>query len=90
MALKRAHVLVSGRVQGVFFRASCAEQARARGLTGSVRNTTDGRVDATFEGDDAMVDAMVAWCREGPPWARVESVEVQEERPEGDREFVIV
>ena len=61
-----------GRVQGVFFRASCVERARALGLGGWVRNTLDGGVEAEFEGESDAVDAIVAWCAEGPPFARVE------------------
>ena len=84
---KRAHVVVSGRVQGVFFRAEAAQRARALGLGGFVRNTPDGLVEAAFEGDPAGVDAMVEWCRTGPPLAAVERVEVSEEDPRGEREF---
>jgi acylphosphatase len=80
-------VVVSGRVQGVFFRAECERRARELGVAGFVRNLSDGRVEATFEGPDDAVDGAVAWCREGPPWARVESVEATEEEPAGDRGF---
>lgn len=86
---KRVHVLVSGRVQGVFFRSECAERARARGLGGFVRNLPDGRVEAVFEGDPEAVEFMVDWCRRGPRLARVERVEVSEEPPRGEREFHI-
>lgn len=86
---KRVHVLVSGEVQGVFFRVRCASLARELGLGGFVRNTGDGRVEAAFEGDPDAVDRMVAWCRQGPEHARVDSVEVTEEAPSGDREFRI-
>ena len=86
---KRLHVFVSGRVQGVFFRAECEREARGRGLGGFVRNTRDGRVEAVFEGDDADVDVLVAWCGEGPPWASVTSVEVSEEEPADERRFRI-
>jgi acylphosphatase len=72
---RRVHVRISGRVQGVFFRASCAEEARSRGLAGWVRNAADGAVEAEFEGNDTQVDAMLAWCRRGPPAARVVEVE---------------
>jgi acylphosphatase len=85
--MRRVHVVVSGRVQGVFFRASCAEEARARGLAGWVRNRPDGRVEAAFEGADAQVDAIVAWCRTGPPHARVDDVEVVPEAPTGESDF---
>lgn len=85
--ITRVRVVVSGRVQGVFFRATCAERARAAGLGGFVRNRRDGRVEAAFEGAADAVDAMVAWCREGPPFAVVEEVEVHRETPVGDVGF---
>jgi acylphosphatase len=78
----RAHVHVSGRVQGVYFRASTREQAAERGVDGWVRNLADGRVEAVFEGPPAAVDAMVEWCHEGSPRARVDGVEVTREPPE--------
>jgi acylphosphatase len=86
---KRVHVFVSGEVQGVFFRVECARRARSLGVAGFVRNAPDGRVEAAFEGDPDAVDRMVAWCRQGPEHARVDSVEVIEEAPSGDREFRI-
>jgi acylphosphatase len=86
---KRVRVVVTGRVQGVFFRAECAERARARGLGGFVRNLPDGRVEAAFEGDPQAVEFMVDWCRRGPRLARVDAVEVTEEPPAGEREFRI-
>ena len=76
-----------GRVQGVFFRASCEAEARAEGLAGWVRNRADGAVEAVFEGDAAAVDRLVGWCRHGPPRADVVSVEVHLEAPEGLRGF---
>jgi acylphosphatase len=79
--------VVSGRVQGVFFRAGCAVEARKRGVAGYVRNLPDGRVEAVFEGDDSDVDAMVEWSRNGTDWAEVESVEVSEEPPKGEMGF---
>lgn len=85
--MKRVRVTVSGRVQGVFFRATCAARARRRGLGGSVRNRPDGRVEAVFEGPDGAVDAMVDWCRRGPDLAEVTSVEVVPEEPRGEAEF---
>lgn len=85
--MKRVRVVVSGRVQGVFFRAACAVRARDLGLGGFVRNLPDGRVEAAFEGADEDVDAMVTWCRGGPELARVGAVEVAEETPMGDVTF---
>jgi acylphosphatase len=85
--MRRAHVFVAGRVQGVFFRASCAQEARALGVAGWVRNASDGRVEAVFEGPDAAVEAMVDWCRKGPAHARVDALEVEWEVPAGDVGF---
>jgi acylphosphatase len=89
VAEKRVKVLVSGRVQGVFFRAECAQRARQLELGGSARNLPDGRVEAVFEGDDDAIDRMVRWCREGPPLARVEAIRVEEEAPKGESDFRI-
>lgn len=72
----RAHVYISGMVQGVFFRAHMRDEGRRLGLTGWVRNMPDGRVEAVFEGDESAVDAMISWCHEGSPYSRVEDVEV--------------
>ena len=85
--MRRAHVFVAGRVQGVFFRASCAQEARALGVAGWVRNASDGRVEAVFEGSDAAVEAIVDWCRKGPAHARVDAVEIEWEAPAGDAGF---
>ncbi len=79
----RAQVFVSGRVQGVFFRATTRDQATAHDVDGWVRNLDDGRVEAVFEGPEADVEAMVAFCHEGSDAARVEDVEVSYEAPEG-------
>jgi acylphosphatase len=72
--LARVQVLISGRVQGVYFRAYTRDQAVARGLSGWVRNLPDGRVAAVFEGDREKIDSMLAWCRQGPPYAAVDEV----------------
>ncbi len=72
--MKRVHVIISGRVQGVFFRAETQRAAIGLNLTGWVRNLSDGRVEAVFEGEDANVDKMLAWCQHGPPAARVQEV----------------
>ena len=85
--MRRVRVTVSGRVQGVFYRASCARLARERGLAGSVRNRPDGRVEAVFEGADDVVDQMVDWCRRGPDHARVDEVEIADEQPVGEAGF---
>ena len=87
--MKRVRVTVSGRVQGVFYRATCARLARDVGLGGQVRNLPDGRVEAVFEGPDDDVDRLVAWSRTGPETARVDEVEIVGEQPVGDAEFRI-
>lgn len=83
----RAHVFVSGRVQGVNFRAATSEQARAAGVAGWVRNLPDGRVEAVFEGTRAAVLRMLEWCRHGPRWAQIDNVEVSWETPQGEQGF---
>jgi acylphosphatase len=85
--VKRVRVVVSGRVQGVFFRAGCAQEARKWGVGGYVLNRSDGRVEAAFEGEDPDVDAMVEWCRRGTDWAEVHGVEVTEEPQTGETTF---
>jgi len=80
----RAHVLVTGYVQGVFYRHTAAQHARSRGLTGWVRNLPDGRVEAVIEGQEQGVLWLVDWCRRGPPHATVEDVEVTWESFSGD------
>lgn len=76
-------VLVDGRVQGVFFRETCRREAGAHGVAGWVRNRADGRVEAVFEGTPEAVEAMIAWCRSGPPQAHVDAIEVNEEPSTG-------
>ncbi len=76
MAHKRVQVVIAGRVQGVGYRASCQHEAASLGVTGWVRNRWDGAVEALFEGEAAAVDAMLDWCREGPPMAYVSGVEI--------------
>lgn len=82
-------VVVRGRVQGVFYRATCHRKAEQYDVTGWVRNEPDGSVRALFEGADEAVDAMVAWCREGPPHAAVDTVEVTERAPSGRSSFEV-
>jgi acylphosphatase len=73
----RVRAIVTGRVQGVWFRDRCQEEARALGVDGFVRNRADGSVEAEFEGPEAAVDRMVAWCHDGPPRARVDAVHTE-------------
>lgn len=79
----RTRAIIAGRVQGVWYRARTQERAETLGLSGWVRNLPDGSVEAVFEGEPASVAAAVEWCREGPPHAVVESVDVRDESPEG-------
>jgi acylphosphatase len=81
--MARKRVVVSGRVQGVFFRDSVRQRAEAAGIAGWVRNTPDGTVEAVFEGDPEAVEQLVDFCRRGPSRAEVASAEVIEEQPEG-------
>lgn len=86
----RVHLFIEGKVQGVFFRDSTRQQAEALGVSGWVRNLTDGRVEAVFEGPGDKVREMVAWCHRGPPMARVTGiVEKDGEREEGLRGFEV-
>jgi acylphosphatase len=87
----RAHVLISGRVQGVFFRQSTRDLANSLCLSGWVRNINDGRVEAMFEGDEEDVRRAVLWCHKGPNGADVESVESDYgQKPEGGEGFQIL
>ena len=81
--MKRVHVYISGYVQGVFFRGAIRRVAADLNLTGWVKNTEDGRVEAVFEGDNAAIDKMIAWCKTGPPDAKVEQVSIREEHYTG-------
>lgn len=85
----RTRVVVSGLVQGVFFRDTCRREARRTGVAGWVRNRPDGAVEAVFEGPPESVDRMVTWCRRGPSRARVRELSSLPEEPEGLREFVV-
>lgn len=85
----RAHVFVSGSVQGVFFRHETYERATTRKVAGWVRNLPDGRLEAMLEGSKDAVTSMIAWCHQGPRWADVHSVEVEWLEPEGDHTFAV-
>ena len=85
----RARVIVSGRVQGVWFRASTQEIALRLGLSGWVRNLPGGEVEGVFEGPGEVVEQAVEWCRQGPAQARVESCNVIWEPPAGEGSFTI-
>ena len=88
--MRRIRVIVTGRVQGVSYRAATSTEARRLGLAGWVKNRDDGSVELEAEGPDDMLTALVQWCHQGPPAARVARVEVSELTPTGaDREFRI-
>lgn len=83
------HVVVSGRVQGVFFRDSCRSEAEAAGVRGWVRNCGDGAVEAVFEGEPRAVERMLSWARHGPPHAQVTDVVVEDADPSGMSGFEV-
>jgi acylphosphatase len=87
--MRRIRAIVTGRVQGVSFRASTAREARRLGLVGWVKNRADGGVELEAEGPDDRIDTLVAWCREGPPAARVTSVAVEDLAVAGGTGFAI-
>ena len=84
MAEVKAHLFITGRVQGVFFRACTREEAQKRNLTGWVRNLYDGRVEAVFEGEEEAVKSMISWCHSGPLHAVVNDVSVKIGKPGGE------
>lgn len=86
----RAHVCISGRVQGVFYRSTTRDRAEQLGLTGWVRNTSDGKVEAIFEGEETAIKDMIAWCHKGPGFADVSDVTVEYQKFLGEfEEFCI-
>ncbi len=84
MMRRRLHVLISGRVQGVFFRAATREHATRLGLRGWVRNLPDGRVEALFEGEEKHLAGMLDWCHQGPPGSLPEEIESRWEKEGGE------
>jgi acylphosphatase len=76
-----AHLLISGKVQGVFFRAHTQEKAQAFGLNGWVRNLPTGQVETVLNGNKKLVDKMIQWCRHGPPSALVTKIDIEWEKP---------
>ena len=83
----RAHVWVSGRVQGVYFRAYAQDEAAFRKVAGWIRNAPGGRVEAVFEGSPASVEAMIRWCHRGSPASAVTGLEVAWEAVRGESGF---
>lgn len=84
MEIARLHIVIEGIVQGVFFRASTIEESTKLGLTGWVKNCSDGRVEAVFEGETDKIEQIVEWCKKGPPGAVVRNVETVWERATGE------
>jgi acylphosphatase len=86
----RAHVVIRGRVQGVFFRSETKDEAEKLGVSGWVRNTSDGKVEAVFEGEQENVQELIEFCKQGPPGARVTGIDVTWENYTGEfRDFEI-
>ena len=89
--MKRVKVKIFGKVQGVFFRYNTKKMAEMLGVKGWVRNCEDGSVEAVFEGEDEKVDELVRWCRKGPSLARIEKIEVKDEKFKGEfKDFRII
>jgi acylphosphatase len=87
----RAHIIVTGVVQGVYYRAATRQEARSLGINGWVKNRPDGTVEAVFEGEMKKVEQLIDWCRQGPPHAHVNGVHVEWEDSIGEyRDFRIV
>lgn len=82
--MERVRIKVHGRVQGVFFRAHTQEEAAHLGLTGYVKNTGDGGVEAVAEGDRPILEKFVTWCRRGPPAAKVDSINIEWSKATGE------
>jgi len=83
-SISRVHAWISGRVQGVFYRASTHEKATSLGLKGWVKNLPDGRVELVAEGPPDKIEELLEWCQQGPPGARVTDIEVKHEKPTGE------
>ena len=89
MARRRVRILVSGRVQGVFFRDSARREAEALGVAGWARNLPDGRVEVVAEGAEPAVEQMIRWCGAGPPRATVTNVELHDEPATNESGFTV-
>ena len=88
---KRVRCIVHGRVQGVFFRGNTVEEAAKLGLTGWVRNNSDGTVEAVFEGEEEAIEKILEWCKHGPPLSIVTKMQSYEEPYTGEfKDFKIV
>ncbi|MEK6826040.1 MAG: acylphosphatase [Nanoarchaeota archaeon] len=80
--MKRIRILIVGKVISIFFRAFIKENAEQLGLTGWVRNTKDGSVEAVFEGQEQSIEKIIRICKKGPPLARIDDIKITEEKPE--------
>jgi acylphosphatase len=88
-SIRRAHVIVRGRIQGVGYRYSTRSRAASLGVDGWVRNRADGNVEAVFEGTAERVELLLRWCRQGPSAAYVDEIEVDWQEPTGEQGFAI-
>jgi len=88
-SIRRAHVIVRGRIQGVGYRYATRSRAASLGVGGWVRNRVDGNVEAVFEGAAERVELLLRWCREGPSAAYVDEIEVEWQEPTGEQGFAI-
>lgn len=87
--ISRVHVVVDGRVQGVWFRESARREADRLSISGWIRNLPDGRVEAVYEGPRQAVEEMVAWTNRGPERAHVTDLHIEDEEPQGERGFTV-
>lgn len=87
----RAHIFVSGKVQGVFLKYNTQYKARKLGICGWVWNLPDGRIEAVFEGEKTQIEKIIEWLRKGPIFTKVEKVEVKWEKPKNEfKDFRII
>jgi len=84
MADIQVHLIISGRVQGVFYRYSTQREATRFGLTGWVKNLRNGDVEAVIEGEEGLVEEMIKWCWQGPPGARIQDIKIERKPSTGD------
>lgn len=83
-------VLIKGRVQGVAFRVCCADEAKREGVAGYAKNLPDGNVEVLLEGSPDAVQKVISWCRQGPPAARVEHIEINDATPGNQSGFAVL
>jgi acylphosphatase len=88
--MKTMHLLIHGKVQGVFYRASAKEQADLLSLSGWIRNTEDGSVEAVVTGTEENIDSFISWCRKGPKQAVVNDIQVTPKPDEGLKGFKVI